>query len=92
MRSRSDPFVIQDPFVSQDPFVNQEPFVIQDPFVNQDPFVYQDPFVNQNPFLGHTGLIIGLYGVVFHGEDACDVQNFKAPPNNTQNLTKSEQI
>ena len=24
-------------------------------------------------FLGRTGLIIGLYGVVFHGEDARDV-------------------
>ena len=26
------------------------------------------------PFLGRTGLIVGLYGVVFHGEYARDVR------------------
>ena len=33
-------------------------------------------------FLGRTALIIGLYGAVFHGEDAKDVQKRVAPQNN----------
>ena len=39
-------------------------------------------------FLGHTWLIIGLYGAVFHGEDARDVQKCVALQNRTKNLQK----
>ena len=37
-------------------------------------------------FLGRKGLIIGLYGVVFHEEHARDVQKCVAPQNNMKNL------
>ncbi len=40
--------------------------------------------------MGHTRLIIGLYGVVFHGEDASDFQKSIAPQNIAKNLKKYE--
>ena len=43
-------------------------------------------------FLGRTGLIIGLYGVVFRGEDARDVQKCVAPQHDMKNLTNLQKI
>ena len=37
-------------------------------------------------------VIIGLYGVVFHGEDACDVQRCVTLQNNMKNLKKLQDI
>ena len=37
-------------------------------------------------------VIIGLYGVVFHGEDACDVQRCVTLQNNMKNLKKLQEI
>ena len=39
-------------------------------------------------FLGHTGMIAGLYGVVFHDEDASGVQKSVALQNNTKHVQK----
>ena len=43
-------------------------------------------------FLGRTGMIIGLYGVVFHGEDARDALNCVALQNNMKNLEQLGKI
>ena len=45
--------------------------------------------MNAKPrFLGRTGIIFGLYGVVFHGADARDVQERAALQNNTKSVSK----
>ena len=43
-------------------------------------------------FWSRTVLIIGLYGVVFHGEDACEVQRCVTLQNNMNNLKKLQEI
>ena len=43
-------------------------------------------------FWSRKVVIIGLYGVVFHGEDACDVQRCVTLQNNMKNLKKLQEI
>ena len=43
-------------------------------------------------FWSRKVVIIGLYGVVFHGEDACDVQRCVTLQNNMNNLKKLQEI
>ena len=43
-------------------------------------------------FWSRKVVIIGLYGVVFHGEDACDVQRCVTLQNNMKNLKKLKEI
>ena len=58
--------------------------------LSKTPLLSQTLLLSKTPFFDRTGLIIGLYGVVFHGEDARDVQKCVALQNNMKNLKKSE--
>ena len=50
-------------------------------------FLQSWPKQNVKPrFLGRTGMKIGVYGVVFHGADARDVQKCAALQNNAKNV------